>query len=596
MALTQNFAFGTNRLTIAVANSNVTLGGENTTHTGESGSYGTGADVLFTTTTSSARTITLTFDVEVSTFKMSIYDLDGSQRVTVSAKDAANAAKTVTLSKPSGGTVVLASNPGNSPTGTGNSTGYGNNASTGTLNIDIAGPVKTITFSFNNAAGDFWLSDMSACITASFPTSYYLISKPFAGQPGYVLTAVDNDFYYTNTANGVSKFLFTEPGNAYVNSVGYDPYNRFVYYTYSLTGSPGTDKALKKYDVNTKTISTVLADITTLGIPVFDYGIESGSAGFYNGSLFLGIEGYNSAFDKGRKAMVWRIDFNGSLVPYRASQVYSSLADDGSGTIKHDWSDIGMSNGILYDFDGANGDEDFYVYNMQTGALTNYTPAAGIVGRQIAVGWDEKLYNVETGTITQYNGTNGHTGATHTITSTPAIPGGGSWGDAGEAFRPFVDYGDAPATYDPVTGDPAVHDSSGTTLRIGAAFNTEGAKRGVTSAEDPYDDGVSTVPFLPSGAGNYLAQVSVFNNTGANATLTAWLDYNGNGVFNTGEGITQTVGSSASAQLKYLYWPSITVPMANGSVTYLRIRITSTANGMTTANPTGYFANGEVED
>ena len=102
-----------------------------------------------------------------------------------------------------------------------------------------------------------------------------------------------------NPANGASKLLVYR--SQVVISIQWVmiPYNRILYYVYSLTGNAGANTALKKYDVDTKTISTVLADIRTIGIPlvtlsggstVYGTGVESGAASFYNGSLFLGIE------------------------------------------------------------------------------------------------------------------------------------------------------------------------------------------------------------------------------------------------------------------------------------------------------------------
>lgn len=590
MSLTQNFAFGTNRLTVAVSNAgtNWTLSGENTSHTGEGSSYGAGADVQFATTTATARTITLTFDAEVSTFKLSLYDIDASQRVTVTAADALGTAKTITLSKPGTGTVTLASNPGTSPTGTGNASSYANNVTTGTLNIDIAGPVKTVILSFSNAVGDFWMSDIAASVSTCLPNSYWNVAKPFTGQSAYVLVVVDNNIYYTNITTGVSTLLFTDAGWTNLNALGYDPVNGFVYYCYTLTGSPGTDKAIKKYDVSTGAISTVLADVTTLGIPVFENGVEVGAGAFYNGSYYLGIEAYNSGVATARKSTIWRIDFNASNVPYRACQVYGIPVDAGT-TITHDWGDFAISNGILYDFDAAAADYDYYHYNMTTGALTNYTPSGGANPSQTAIAWNEQLYNIN-GNIMTYS--NGVVGSQTAISGTTGV----RWGDAGESYRPFVDFGDAPITYDPSGSDPAVHQASQSTLRIGANINIEAAKRGTTSTEDFYDDGISTVSFLLPGVSNYLVSVNVFNNTGSNATLTAWLDYNGDGVFSASEGITQTVATSGGVQSKYLYWPGINTTMANGSITYLRVRITSAANGMTVSTPTGFFNNGEVED
>ena len=49
-----------------------------------------------------------------------------------------------------------------------------------------------------------------------------------------------------------------------------------------------------------------------------------------------------------------------------------------------------------------------------------------------------------------------------------------------------------------------------------------------------------------------------------------------------------------SDQNFYLYWPNASNSFINGSVTYLRIRITTGA--MTANDATGYFSNGEVED
>jgi hypothetical protein len=79
--------------------------------------------------------------------------------------------------------------------------------------------------------------------------------------------------------------------------------------------------------------------------------------------------------------------------------------------------------------------------------------------------------------------------------------------------------------------------------------------------------------------------------------MVAWLDYNFNGVFEPGEGrIITTIPSSASTQLVALNWPSFWVGYYPTASTWLRIRLTSTANGMTTSNMNGWAANGEVED
>ncbi|MEI9811105.1 MAG: hypothetical protein WDO16_26255 [Bacteroidota bacterium] len=146
--------------------------------------------------------------------------------------------------------------------------GYSSNDNNGTLNVSVTGPVREIILTLNNAAGDIWLSDIDACVTGSFPATYQQISRPFTGQPQYVLTVVNNNIYYVDPTNGKGYFLFNEPGHDRLNSMAYDPYRRVVYYTYSLTDrvglDPEDDKTLKKYDVDTKTISVVIPDVRNI--------------------------------------------------------------------------------------------------------------------------------------------------------------------------------------------------------------------------------------------------------------------------------------------------------------------------------------------
>ena len=121
----------------------------------------------------------------------------------------------------------------------------------------------------------------------------------------------------------------------------------------------------------------------------------------------------------------------------------------------HDWADIGITNGVLYDFDGAGvtTQKDVYEYNLLTGATTHFPLPAGYTPGQTGVGWNDNVYQVyalATGPINPYiapyNKGLGTEGARTNIFSvpayTPAIP---SLGDAGEAFRPLMDFGDAPA-------------------------------------------------------------------------------------------------------------------------------------------------------
>lgn len=615
LSQTQNFAFGAQRLTIAHNFADANSLGENTAHTGEAGSYGVGADINF----NGNGTITLTFDIEVRNLKFSIYDLDNSQSTTITAKNALGVAQNITMAKTNAlSLIVIAGSGTTSATATSALVGaVASTATTASINIDIAGPVKTITIAMGGTAGDFWISDIIACSSASFPNNYYFVSQPLTGMPQYVLHAFDKSVYAVNPANGVTKLIFTDAAGAgNVNSMAYDPYNKILYYVYSLTASPGTNKTLKKYDFNTGIISTELSDITSavygtgVDIPVTSYaGVESAAAAFYNGTLYLGIETSNSSRNSSRESIIWRVDFDVSNIPYRSSQVFAVDCDNGSGTLTHDWGDFGINNGMLYDFDGAGvtTQTDIYELNMITGAVANFPLPAGYTPGQICTGWDGTMYNLYATTagagVTPYiapyipgTGTL-NLAQKFNLTSNPAyVPAIPSLGDASEGFRLLIDYGDAPASYDPVALAPAAHDTSFTTLRIGNNVNIETGKRGLTSTEDNFDDGIATVPILTPTAW-YFPQVKVFNNSGANATLIAWLDKNANGVFDAAEAITPiTVPSSPANQFFFLNFGTVSTPLVAGQFTFLRVRITSAVNGMTANNATGFYNNGEVED
>ena len=76
---------------------------------------------------------------------------------------------------------------------------------------------------------------------------------------------------------------------------------------------------------------------------------------FYNGSLYLGIEGYTGAnYAASRKSTIWKIDFDACGESGRASHPgMGVLADDGTNAQNiHDWSDFTITDGDLVDFNG----------------------------------------------------------------------------------------------------------------------------------------------------------------------------------------------------------------------------------------------------
>lgn len=619
--MSQRFGIGTNWLTIATSSNalvnpgaGAAVSAENATHTGDLAGY-TGYDAQYNPTVN-GQTITITFNTPVRNVAFTLYDIDLAAVITVTAADALGGPLVVNAVAQPGTILTIAGAPGkilSDLTNAGAGTALGNASNLGSATIGVPGtalnPVKSITITCTTIGADpvFWLSDINACVSGSFPSNWHqgFNNQPFQGstqnQPDYFLVTPDNNScYMMNPATGQCWWLFTDASKTYINSFAYDPNNKILYYISENVALDVNNKALKKYDFNTETISTVIADIsTTLNIPTLNSGVESAAGAFYNGNLYFGIEGGQSTSAQ-RESIVWCVDLSTNT----AFQVFGTPSYDGTGII-HDWADILVTDGVLVNYNsarrGANYSYSSYThFNMMTGAATRYNNPSSTnkYSGQAGLSWNGNMYMIYD-SVWQYSAGVLSSPYKATVVSVPGDPAPPAWvgnaGDGSDPFRPKCDLGDAPASYDPNPVSPAVHERS-ELIRIGATWDKEWVKRGVTGNND-VDDGLATVPFMPQGSGAYLAQVSVFNNNGANATLCAWLDYNANGVFDASEGITPiTVPNSAVSQNFYLYWPSFTTPLLNGQTTYLRIRITSAAAGMTTSHATGYFTNGEVED
>ncbi|MFT3910010.1 MAG: GEVED domain-containing protein [Ferruginibacter sp.] len=78
--------------------------------------------------------------------------------------------------------------------------------------------------------------------------------------------------------------------------------------------------------------------------------------------------------------------------------------------------------------------------------------------------------------------------------------------------------------------------------------------------------------------------------------MVGWVDANGNGTFEASEGTSIVIPSSSSTQTISLLWSGINVTLPQYSTTFMRLRIATVDQGMTTADMNGYFDNGEIED
>ena len=616
MKQSQNFSLGpANVLNIATSMSVAGSSGlyaDITTHGGDVPGY-TGADVSFTPT--AGQTITFTFLNEVTNASFTLYDLDRNSIYNVSAVNASSVAQTVnaTTYNTSGTTIqTISGSPGKTLTAaTTVASSLTPPDNRGTVTISVAGPVKTITITATAIGNDpqIWLSDIIACSPdQSFPSNYYFpYTQPYTGQPSYFLVNPDFNLnvYMVDPVNRTADLLFTDPGiggNA-LNSIAYDPINKYVYYVMNGSGAGAGNRALKRYNVTTNTITTVIADIITLGVPTFTQGVEAASAAFYNGCLYLGIEGTEpSSFMTNTESLIWRIDFDGSGNAVRASQVFGVPSDNGGGQPSHDWGDFITKDGTLITHASnliTPYQSTWIHFNMTTSTATNtYTGYADTSG-QLGQIYDGTVYRVDN-QIALYNN-NGTTAAANTISVTSCSPAWNnrSVNDASDPFRPALDFGDAPATYDPVALSPAANQKAcnNSTLRIGSAWDREWTlgSSSDASGDGTDEDGISTVTLLISDGipYNHVQDVTVLNNTGATAYLAGWLDYNADGVFDASEGVVVPVPSSASPQTIYLEWTGITVASGTPN-TFLRVRLYSGA--LTASSATGWLADGETED
>lgn len=174
-----------------------------------------------------------------------------------------------------------------------------------------------------------------------------------------------------------------------------------------------------------------------------------------------------------------------------------------------------------------------------------------------------------------------------------------------------LDYGDAPDTgagtgvgnYNTQDADNGPRHLFNNELYLGnsAPDADPGTLQSATGQEDDIsntgstddEDGVSVIPVISTTSTSISFTVSVFNNTGADATLACWFDFNRDGdFFDAGEMTSVTVPSSTTQQTVTVTFAGFTTPVAG--LSYLRCRIAGNASEVSA--PTGLASTGEIED
>jgi len=295
---TQKFAMGTNFVTFATtipAFNASALSGDRTTHTGDAGQH-TGADIHYDPTTAGS-TITITFNTEVTNASFTLNDIDRSAIMTLRATNTAGALQTLAHTT-YGATILTVAGTATWRRFTAANTALATTVNTGAVTITIAGPVKEIVIkdSILGTDDNFFLSDITACVAdPSFPIDYhYAPTQPWTGQQAdYLVNPQTLHAYMLDPVTAVAQHIFSDPGTGgtKMNSLAYDPVGHYMYYVMDNAPMPGppANFTLKRYNFNTEQIETVVSDVRTLGIPCFEQGVDFGSAAFYNGSVYLGI-------------------------------------------------------------------------------------------------------------------------------------------------------------------------------------------------------------------------------------------------------------------------------------------------------------------
>ena len=127
---------------------------------------------------------------------------------------------------------------------------------------------------------------------------------------------------------------------------------------------------------------------------------------------------------------------------------------------------------------------------------------------------------------------------------------------------------------------------------INSGYELDYSATGDDRAGQDDDDGIVSFPPLHAVQPSYDLPVTVTNTTGADATLTGWIDFNVDKVLADNERAQVTVPAGATSVT--LHWTNIPWTSRTWGDTYARLRLASVASEVATT--TGQANSGEVED
>ncbi|WP_299636261.1 GEVED domain-containing protein, partial [uncultured Tenacibaculum sp.] len=274
--------------------------------------------------------------------------------------------------------------------------------------------------------------------------------------------------------------------------------------------------------------------------------------------------------------------------------------------------DFVVSNGILYT---VAEDGNAYTIDLTTGNVTSLRRVSGVAPPLAGMFMDGEGFvyaiNNTTGIIYRLDVSGAFPKVVEFSNTITMGPNDGIFCKS-NIFN--FDFGDAPDSYGItlvnsgnggprhlITNYDAINYTSD--LNLGATIDREtdgfvSLASGDNNDETVDEDALTTIQDIDRNATSHTITIPYVNNTGSDAIIYAWIDFDRNGTFDDNEEFTSTTASSGatSAVLNWTFPSDITL-----GNTYMRFRITSdaltdTTSGNTDDRALGFASNGEVED
>jgi hypothetical protein len=403
-------------------------------------------------------------------------------------------------------------------------------------------------------------------------------------------TTTPSTLWVYNPVLGTRTSLGTLPG--FVNGIGQNPVDNYLWGCVS-------DNTIVKIGTNGNWEVHTVPNLTTGG-GAFNTGTISSDGYYYLTTTSSSIY-YTIDLDPSRPTYLQLVDPTAGYVPDNTAPYGTAMSPTRDIS---DWA-YNPVDGMLYAMINTDAVDTYHlmVLNPKTGVST--LSASPITGGDIEGSDYGGAYFDSEGNFYVIRNASGHFYRINTTTFAATRISGFSvspteYNDAaacGTAPQIRTDLGDAPDSYGTLFNSTgAVHIFSNN-LMIGSVVDHEddgvpssGANGDDTDQAPDDEDGVTTIPAITNNATSYSITVAVTNTSGAPAVLAGWVDFNGDGIFQSSERATAPVADGQTSAV--LTWSGLS-GIAAGNY-YMRFRIATDGNELLSA--TGPASNGEVED